>query len=619
MATRIRVLAVCAALVLTAVGVPDVAEAVPATTEAVPFARPSAPLTPTAVSRFEAVTLTWRAPNSSGGEPISGYRVQRRTPSGWTTVATTRARPRSYTVTGLTNLRSYTFRIAAINADGIGPSSATVTGTPRPYALAPRSMEAAPADRSAVLSWLAPRANDTSRITGYRIQRRTTGGSFTTVRTVPGSARSATVTGLQNGTTYTFRVNAVNSVGNGAFSAEAAVSLPVTRSVVAGGNHTCAVMPDTTVTCWGADEFGQLGDGTVGGDRGFGETVLGPDGVSQLTGVVRIDLSSTATCAVLSDRTVACWGDNSFNQLGDIVAGDEGFLSAVPHAVIVEESLGEEGSAVLQDAVEVAVGERHACARLVDRTVRCWGGGADGQIGNGTTPPVALYARTVLTSSGDTTVPLDDVIEIDAGSFSTCARIIGGTVRCWGNGENGRLGTGGIGNESVAVPVITITSATDLTVGEEHACAVVSGGLGVCWGSGVLGQIGDGLGTLNNSTPQVVRVEVAGDELTGIESIAAGMNMTCAQMTDGTARCWGYNPDGQLGDGTTTSSSLPVTVVASGATPLRNVGSLSSGGDHTCVRRDLGRLLCWGYNANGQVGNGSTDDAPVPVVVTAIG
>jgi alpha-tubulin suppressor-like RCC1 family protein len=547
--------------------------------------------------------------------------VQQKTKAGWKTLTSTAsASTRTYTVTRLTNLTSYTFRVAAITKRGVGTYSKTVKGVPRPRPLAPRSVTATPGDGSVTVRWSPPTANGTSRITGYRIQRRQESGSFITVQTVAGSRRSFTLTGLGNGNTQTVRINAISAIGSGP-SVTRSVDLPVTLSVAAGENHTCAVMPDTGVICWGANDDGQLGSGSVGGVEPNGVPVIGPDGSTPLRGVASLGLGRDSSCAVLLDGRVACWGANNHGQLGDTVPGAaEGDppLNKVPRAVIVRTVTDGSGTVALGDVVQVVVGERHACARTEGGTVRCWGGATDGQRGDGTTPAEPTTVSTVLLGPAIDAVTLSGVVEIDAGRFHTCARRSSGSVVCWGDGTFGVLGNGVETDETTARTVTAVAGATGLGTGFDHTCAVVADATALCWGRNEFGAVGNG--TTNDPTlvPTAVLTEFDGPALTGIATISGGQFHTCAAMVDGSARCWGYGPNGQLGNGQTDGSTVPVTVTRDGTVDLGGIGSLTTGGDHACVRRALGELRCWGYNDDGQIGDGTQADQSFPQIVRAI-
>jgi len=183
-----------------------------------------------------------------------------------------------------------------------------------------------------------------------------------------------------------------------------------------------------------------------------------------------------------------------------------------------------------------------------------------------------------------------------------------GTIQCWGLALV--LGNGATTNSSTPVTVSSITNAISVSIGEAHACAVLSNGSVMCWGSGQpnFGQLGNGTNT-NGSVP----VTVSG--ITGAVAVAAGYSYACAVLSGGTIRCWGYNADGELGNGTTTNSPVPVTV--NGITSGVSVAAASAYSfGHTCAILNGGTVQCWGDNSYGELGNGNTTNSLLPVTVT---
>jgi titin len=221
---------------------------------ATPRPLPSAPLSPAVQPGDQRAIVRWATPAGTGGSPITAYRVQQSTNGrDWTTVATRPATARSSILNGLTNGANHQFRVRAVNATGEGPPSAGVSAVPRSRPAAPGSLRAVPGDRRVTLWWTRPPSDGGSAITAYRIQRSTNGRDWTYAATRPGSASSVITTGLVNGTTYRFRVVAVNALGNSAPSAVAPASprtVPSaprsTRSSVGNRRVTVAWAPPAT-------------------------------------------------------------------------------------------------------------------------------------------------------------------------------------------------------------------------------------------------------------------------------------------------------------------------------------------------------------------------------------
>jgi alpha-tubulin suppressor-like RCC1 family protein len=258
----------------------------------------------------------------------------------------------------------------------------------------------------------------------------------------------------------------------------------------------------------------------------------------------------------------------------------------------------------------VAAGDYHTCALLQNGAARCWGLNSTGQLGDGSTTNSATPVAVV---------GIAGAAAVTSGGGHTCARFPDGTVECWGQNDVGQLGDGSTTNSTTPVTVSGITTATAVSSGYFHTCAVLQDGTVRCWGDNTYGQLGDGTtiippavrggpSTAHSATP----VTVSGIS-TAVTVAAADGFHTCAVLQDGTVRCWGDNSTGQLGNGSTTNSSTPVTV--SGITTATAV----TGGDyHTCALLQDGTVRCWGLNYSGQLGNGSVYDSSTPVTVSGI-
>ena len=241
-----------------------------------------------------------------------------------------------------------------------------------------------------------------------------------------------------------------------------------------------------------------------------------------------------------------------------------------------------------------------------------------GALGDGTTDDRATPVDVVGLSSG--------VRAVSSGWNFTCAVTNAGGVKCWGYNLRGQLGDGTTANSSVPVDVVGLSSGVRaVSAGVFHACAVMIRGAVKCWGLNHRGQLGDG-----STTESSVPVDVMGLSA-GVRTVSAGIWHTCAVSAAGGAKCWGQNNYGQLGDGTTTDRHEPVDVVGltSGVAMIAtgNGGDGVADGSHTCAVTTTGpgagshaggSVKCWGINTLGQLGDGTTVDRLVPVDVSGL-
>ncbi len=353
-------------------------------------------------------------------------------------------------------------------------------------------------------------------------------------------------------------------------------------AVAAGASHTCIHTETGGVRCWGANELGELGDGQVCGAF----TCPGAVPVSGLAGdVVTVTAGGWHTCALTSAGGVKCWGLNNFGQLGD------GTLTNRTTPVNV--------SGLASGVAAVSAGGWHTCALTSAGGVKCWGWNNHGQLGNGTTTDSTTPVNVSGLASG--------VAAISAGRSYTCAVTTAGGARCWGLNEYGQLGDGTVTERTTPMNVSGLSSGVALVAaGRHHTCAVTTAGAGKCWGLNFAGQLGNG--TTNNSTTPV---NVSGLS-SGVAKVAVGESSTCALTTAGAVKCWGNNDHGQLGDGTFSNHSTPANVSGFAINGVDiDVGSL-----HACGVRSGGAVRCWGWNQDGQLGNGTYTDSPVPVTAS---
>lgn len=295
------------------------------------------------------------------------------------------------------------------------------------------------------------------------------------------------------------------------------------------------------------------------------------------------------TCAVTPVGGVKCWGNNNQGQLGNNKLGTN---SSVPVDVT---GLGT-------GVVSVVLGHDFSCAVTATGGAKCWGRGTSGQLGNG----IAANSAVPVNVTG---LPAA-VASIAAGADHTCAVTTTGAAFCWGSNTYGHLGNSTTTNSLVPVSVTGLsTGVARIVNGQYFTCSVTTSGGAKCWGYNASGQLGDGSLT-NRSAP----VDVSG-LTSGVASIAAeGSGHTCAVTTSGGVKCWGRNASGQLGNNSTTTSTVPVSV--SGLST--GVASVVTGSDHSCALTTAGAVMCWGYNGTGSLGNNSTINSKVPVNVVGL-
>lgn len=259
-------------------------------------------------------------------------------------------------------------------------------------------------------------------------------------------------------------------------------------------------------------------------------------------------------------------------------------------------------TAALPFATKVSLGLHHTCAVLNTGAAKCWGGNDYGQLGIGTTTGISAPVTVSGLGSG--------VASIAAGWYHTCALTTGGGVKCWGDNEYGQLGNSTTHDFSTPVTVSGLTSGVSaIAANGYYTCAILSTGGVKCWGKNSTGQLGNGT-TDNSSIPVNVY-----DLNNGVAAISSSASHTCARLGTGGIKCWGNNEQGQLGVGTWYYySNIPVDV----SVFITGVAVISAGGLHTCVVDNTGAAKCWGDNFTGQLGDGTTSDSYTPVDVVGL-
>ena len=442
------------------------------------------------------------------------------------------------------------------------------------------------------------------------------------------SGGSHTCAILDNGDVSCWGYGNFNQLGNGgAFDKTTPTptsSLGTSRTAVglsSGGDHTCAILDNGDVSCWGYGNYGQLGNGgtsqqttpTLSSSLGLDRTValserdIDGDGIKTIFQAHKkldyreqsLSASNYHTCVILDNGEVSCWG---YAHPG--VFGNGGGTNNQPTPRLTS-SLGTGRTA---DAI--SSGYDHTCAILDNGSVSCWGAGDFGQLGNGGTSDKNIPTLTSSLGTGR------KAVAISAGGSRTCAILDNGDISCWGYGNYGLLGNGGTSHQNT--PTLTSSLGTGRTAvaissGHEHTCAILDNGAVSCWGRNINGQLGNG-GTSQQNTPTLTNSLGTGRTAVAISS---GGYHTCVILDNGEVSCWGRGINGQLGYGGTTSQTSPTLTSSLGTG--RSAVAISSGDDHTCAILDNGSVACWGEGMYGRLGNGETSSQSTPTLTSSLG
>ena len=350
---------------------------------------------------------------------------------------------------------------------------------------------------------------------------------------------------------------------------------PSVLDVCAGKYHSCAVIPPGEVWCWGENDLGQLGDGTMVAMR------ASPVRAGTIADAVQVACGMRHTCARHAGGTVSCWGWGASGQLGD----GSNATRTTPGPV----------GGLTGAATDIAVGWANGCALIDDGTIQCWGYNNVGQLGDGTT----MDRRSPITVPGIT-----GAIGMANGGGHACAILSDGTMRCWGSNSSGKLGDGTTTDSLVPVTVVGVTNAVRAAGSPGHTCALLTSGRIVCWGGNSRGQLGNGTMVDRPTADDVLGI-------TGGVAISVLGDVSCARTSGAELWCWGENGAGQLGDGTTITRTAPTRV-----STLSGVVTSSAGETHSCAAT-ASTVFCWGSNAGGKLGDGTTTASlsPVPVAL----
>lgn len=368
---------------------------------------------------------------------------------------------------------------------------------------------------------------------------------------------------------------------------------PVERSPRAGTNfglaagymHSLALAADGKVSAWGSNTFGQLGDGSkTSSDR---PVIVPAAGALSRKTVVAVAAGAFHSLALCSDGTVAAWGYNNHGQLGN------GNTTTATQPVAVDAS----GALANKQVVAIAAGAYHSIARCSDGSVVAWGFNGTGALGNNSTTGSSV---PVLVTFPSVSTP---VTAIAAGQYHSVALLEDGSVYSWGFNDHGQLGHGTRANALQPLPVTLSQKASRIAAGGSHSLAQLQDGKLFAWGNGASGQLGDGARLDRLAPVPVLGYGTGPIEGEAVESLAAGMSHSVAFFSSGRAATWGDNAFGQLGNGTTNGSDLPVSVTPSPDGRLISAVT-SSSASHV--------LASLGWDRSG---SGATQEAAAPALL----
>lgn len=420
-----------------------------------------------------------------------------------------------------------------------------------------------------------------------------------------------TVALKSDGTLMAWGSNADGQLGDGSFvDSNRPVSVSGAQDIVElasemRGTHSMAIDENGRIWAWGANGWGQLGNG------GYStEGVNAPFPIGGITTAIEVSAGKYHSLAVMENGTVLAWGRDSEGQLGK---GSIGY------------SLSPVEVSGLTGVVDVAAGSYFSVALTAVGNVWTWGQNDDGQLGDGT---------TTMKDTPQQVPNLSNVIAIAAGCYHTVALKDDGTVWSWGHNGAMQLQDGTQENRAVPVQIAGITDAVAIAAGGYHTMVLRADGTVWAWGYHSNGQVGDGIDPAVGNIHTLAQVI----NLTYMTSISAGYLSSAAVRIDGTLYTWGLNLDGQLGDGTSQDQWAPVQVFdSSGLAPLNlgavgepppsiallkldgmNRPAVSAGGVHGLAVSPGGEVWAWGSNYYGQLGNGANEDSATPVSVAGI-
>ncbi len=388
--------------------------------------------------------------------------------------------------------------------------------------------------------------------------------------------------------------------------------------LAAGQDHVCALDSAGRVKCWGGHDWGGIGLGDLErrGDNPGELAALPALDLGTGRRAVSVFAGAGHSCAILDDRSLKCWGTNFRGELG---LGDENHRGDEPNEM--GDALPTVDLGTGRHAVDMALGLEHTCALLDDGCVKCWGENWFGQLGLSGPDAVGMLPGEMGDALPAVDVGAGVVVGLHAGKAHTCALFQDGRLKCWGYNGRGELGLGdkvdrGRDPSTMGehLPFVDFGSVRVLAVagGMDHTCGFLGDGTLKCWGANV-GQLGlgdrlDRGGEPGHSGASLAPVSL-GTARFAVE-VAGGWRHTCARLDDGTVKCWGENAFGQLGVGSKQEhgsgpgqmgDQLPRVRLGTG----RRAVQLVAGRQFSCALLDDATVKCWGDGEQGQLGQGN--------------
>ena len=346
----------------------------------------------------------------------------------------------------------------------------------------------------------------------------------------------------------------------------------------------CTIVDDGTVKCWGNLQSYRSGNGVYG----YEYSPVPTNGFGNNRTATSISSGEDHTCVILNDGNISCWGKNDDGRLGTDTESHSGI--PIQTSGLVDSN---------KSAVAISVGDTHSCAIIDDGKVVCWGRGG----GTGGGRPMFGQGRTA--------------IAISTGGFNSCAILDNGEVKCWGYGDRGQLGNGNSGwSYGENYPVQTTQfpggrTAVAISSGRQHSCAILDNGSVACWGDAREGRLGNGEVHDHLSNPTLT--SDFGMGRTAV-SISAGYRHTCVVLSDGEVSCWGLGSQGRLGNGDTEQKDVPTQTVSLNGMAV----GVATGSFTSCALLSNGTVYCWGSGSGGLLGNGGEYPHPGSLVPTPV-